>query len=243
MPFPAQLAVSHKIRNIYMAECGKQNLPRLIPQPKRKDRLSIVCFGPTLKETWREIKHPALTVSGAHDFLIERGFVPDWHMDCDPRPHKLRFTERPHPEVTYLMASCCDPKVWEQLKGHKVFIWHMHNGPETVQWLARWDPWSIAVGGGSTAGLRALQIGGFLGFEKFDIYGMDGNFVNGEFRAGHSEAPPQNVEKMKVGEREFETTDLMINAATEFLHTLEIYPNLDIKLHGDGMVKALVERK
>lgn len=240
VPFPAQLAVSHEVRNEYMAECARRILPRLYPLPKRQDRLSVVCYGPTIEETWREIKKPILTVSGAHNFLIGRGVVPDWHMDCDPRPHKLRFIKPPHKDVTYLMASCCDPRSWEILKDHKVYIWHMHNGPETAEWVKVNDPWGMLVGGGSTAGLRALQVGGLLGFNKFDIYGMDGNYVDGKFRAGESKAPPQQLKSIKLegSQRTFQTTDLMLNAAVEYLYTVEHYP-IECQLHGDGMIKAI----
>lgn len=242
VPFPAQLAVSHEIRNKYMEECAKHNLPQLIAAP-RTDRLSIVCFGPTLHDTWSEVKHPALTVSGAHDFMIERGFVPEYHMDCDPRPHKVKFTEKPHKDVTYLMASCCDPKVWENLKGFNVKVWHMHNGKETTDWVSRNAPWSAVVGGGSTAGLRAIQIGGILGFRKFDIYGMDCSSVDGELRAGESNAPPQNKMRVRIKDRIFDTTDLMINAATEYLNHMEAYPMIDCVLHGDGFLQNLVKNK
>jgi hypothetical protein len=185
-----------------------------------------------------DIKHPMLTVSGAHDFLIERGVVPDWHMDCDPRPHKLKFIEKSHAKVTYLMASCCDPKTWDLLSDRKVYIWHMHNGPETAEWVKTNDPWSMLIGGGSTAGLRAMQIGGLLGFSKFDIYAMDGNFVDGKFRTGEAKAPPQNVIRIKVKDREFQTTDLMLNAAVEYLFSIKNYP-IDCRLHGDGMIRAI----
>lgn len=240
VPFPATLAVSHEIRNEYMAECARRMLPRLYPLPKRQDRLSVVCFGPTIENTWGAIKPPILTVSGAHTFLIDRGVIPQWHMDCDPRPHKTKFLEPPRKEVTYLMASCCDPKTWEILKDSKVYIWHMHNGPETAEWVKENDPWGMLVGGGSTAGLRALQVGGLLGFSKFDIYGMDGNFVDGQFRAGQSKAPPQNVIDIKVRNRQFQTTDLMLNAAVEYIYTVKNYP-IECKLHGDGMIRAIEE--
>ena len=240
VPFPSQLAVSHEIRNRYMEECAKHNFPQLLTSP-REDRLSIVCFGPTLHDTWSEVKHPALTVSGAHDFLIERGFVPDWHMDCDPRPHKVKFTEKPHKDVTYLMASCCDPRVWENLNGHNVKVWHMHNGKDTTDWVSKNAPWSAVVGGGSTAGLRAIQIGGILGFRKFDIYAMDCSGAKGNLRASESGAPPQNAMQAKIGGRVFDTTDLMLNAATEYIQHIRAYPMIDCRLHGDGMLKAIVE--
>lgn len=230
-----------------MSECAKRMLPRLYPLPKNSNRLSVVCFGPSLRETWREIESPILTTSGAHNFLVERGIEPDFHVDCDPRVFAcgwatgLKPAFLPTEKTHYLMASCCDPQTWDELEGRKVSIWHMHNGPETAEWVKENDPWAMLVGGGSTVGLRALQVGSLLGYSRFDIYGMDGNFSNGEFRAGGSKGTPQNTYTIKVGDVEYETTDLMLNAATELATTMESYPHLDIKLHGSGMTKALVE--
>jgi hypothetical protein len=248
VPFPAKLAVPHKIRNRYMAECAKRMIPRLYPLPKREDRLSIVCYGPSLKDTWEEIKRPMLTTSGAHNFLVERGVEPDFHVDCDPRIFACGWATGLNPaflatkNTHYLMASCCDPKMWDELEGRRVNIWHMHNGKESVAWVKENDPWGMVVGGGSTVGLRSIQVGGLLGFSRFDVYGMDGNFVDGEFRAGPSQGLPQNKVQVKVGERQFDTTDLMLNAAVEFIQMMKLYGDvIDVKLHGDGMLRAMTE--
>mgnify|MGYP001614535484 CR=1 FL=1 len=70
---------------------------------------------------------------------------------------------------------------------------------------------------------------------------MDGNFIDGKFRASDSDAPPQNVVKIKVRDREFDTTDLMLNAAVEYLNTRKAYPMIECELHGDGMLKAIAD--
>jgi len=48
---------------------------------------------------------------------------------------------------------------------------------------------------------------------------------------------------MKIGDRIFETTDLMINAAVEYLHMIDTYSMIECVLHGDGMLKAIQENK
>ena len=234
------MAVKHSVRNSYMGECKKYGFLRLVASPENKDWLSIACFGPSLKDTWKEIQRPIMSVSGAHHFLIERGIVPDFHVDCDPRPHKVKFITPPHKDVTYLMASCCDPKTWMILRDCKVKTWHAFNGQETSDWIAANDPWSITIAGGSTVGLRALHIGGLMGYRKFNIYGMDGCYKDGEFRAGPSDAPPQTDIKYKIGGRTFETTDLMVNACVEYRAATQLYP-IECRLHGDGMTKAYMD--
>lgn len=59
----------------------------------RNEPIAIVCYGPSLNDTWEEIKNfkYIITCSGSHKFLIERGIIPTWHVDVDPRPHKVEF--------------------------------------------------------------------------------------------------------------------------------------------------------
>ena len=72
------------------------HLPLLKKRDKFNDRwVSIVCYGPSLLDTWKTIKRPMVTVSGAHDFLVDKGITPDWHIDCDPREHKAKMLKKP----------------------------------------------------------------------------------------------------------------------------------------------------
>src|SRR5688572_2533433 len=99
-------------RHRYMLTCLSKKLPRLIQHPARDGPISLVGYGPSLKDTWQDIKPPILTMSGAHDFLIDKGVIPDFHCDVDPRPHKVEMLT-PHKDVIYLMGSVCNPLMWE----------------------------------------------------------------------------------------------------------------------------------
>lgn len=48
---------------------------------KRKDPIAVVCYGPSLNDTWEQIKEYKyiISCSGAHKFLIDRGIIPTWH--------------------------------------------------------------------------------------------------------------------------------------------------------------------
>jgi uncharacterized Rossmann fold enzyme len=76
------------------------HLPLLKKKGKFNDRrMTIACYGPSLEDTWRQLKHPIMTVSGAHDYLVERGVIPDFHVDCDPRAHKAEMLRKPQKET------------------------------------------------------------------------------------------------------------------------------------------------
>lgn len=87
--------------------------------------IAIVCYGPSLNETWEEVKKfkYIMTCSGAHRFLIDRGIIPTWHVEVDPREHKIKLVGEPHKDVTYLIASTCHPKYFEHLESFRRKLW------------------------------------------------------------------------------------------------------------------------
>ena len=231
-------------RHGQMAKALELSRARGWPQLARKSVsdgwMSIVGYGPSLHKTWKYLKRPIMTVSGAHDFLIENGVIPDFHMDCDPREHKAIFVQKPHPGVHYLMSSVCHPKAWDYLEGMKVSLWHLHNGPETAEWIAKHDPGANMIGGGSTAGMRALEIGSMLGYKKFEIHGIDNSFQEGERHAGPHPGKKQNMVKVNCDGRWYESTPQMIEAAKEMITFIENY-DVEMTFYGDGLQQAMVD--
>lgn len=211
---------------------------RLREAPAHGGTMSIVCFGPSLQYTWQDVQRPFMTVSGAHDFMIERGMVPDFHVECDPREHKARFLEHPHREVRYLVASCCHPKMLDQLERQNVKLWHAEDGDAFFEWLKTHDPESLVVGGGSNAGLKALEMAGALGFRKFDVFGMDCSFTPDATHAGVHFGKKQARMRVRCGEREFITSVPMLQGARDFL----LLTGIETQLHGDGLLQAMAEQ-
>ncbi|HET9888484.1 MAG TPA: 6-hydroxymethylpterin diphosphokinase MptE-like protein, partial [bacterium] len=223
-----------------MVEAKKHGWPVMRRVPSHKDFISVVCYGPSLKDTWRYIPRPIMTVSGAHDYLLERGVVPDFHLDCDPREHKARMLKKAHPEVHYLMASVCNPLFWEKLAGHKVSLWHLHNGPETDVWLKENDPKTPPVGGGTTAGSRALQVANLMGYERFHIFGMDCSFSSETQRhAGEHLGKTQKAIQVICGDRAFISSPQMVESARETLLMIQNY-EIWMYFHGDGLQQEMI---
>src|SRR3972149_792273 len=182
--YPMRTAVTHQAEIRQIETCMARGYPRIQIGKLRDDWVSIVGFGPSLTETWTEITQPCITVGGAHDFLIEQGIIPTWHAECDGREHKTKHLEHPHPDVTYLMATICNPRMWDQLQGQKVLTWHNANGKHVVEWIGANDPGGVLLAGGSVIGLTAIHLGGFLGFRRFRLFGFDGNFRGESRHAG-----------------------------------------------------------
>src|SRR5690349_1469799 len=122
--------ISNDLREDQIRVAIRRIPERLIPSESlTNDPMAIVCYGPSLKKTWEEVKKfkYVMTCSGAHKFLIDRGIIPTYHIDLDPREHKVQMLGTPHKDVEYIMASSCHPKMWDVLEGHKVRLWHIFN--------------------------------------------------------------------------------------------------------------------
>lgn len=222
-----------------MAAAKENGWPMIRRVPAQKKTISLVCYGPSLKHTWRYIPRPMMTVSGAHDFMVSKGIIPDFHSDCDPREEKTAML-KPVKGVKYLMASVCHPGIWQILKGHDVELWHLHNGPETDVWLREHDPKTPPVGGGTTIGSRALQVANLLGYERFEIFGMDCSYdEDGTRHAGFHNGKDQNRIEVICGSRTFKSSPQMVEAAREMIVMIQNY-EIWLRFHGDGLMQEMV---
>lgn len=232
-PMRSAITLEAEVRQVKIAV--SQGFPSIQLKPLREDTISIVGYGPSLEDTWKDITHPCMSVSGAHDFLCERGVIPDYHAECDGRDHKTKHLEKPNRVTHYLMATICNPRVWKLLEGCNVTTWHNANGKHIVDWVGKNDPETIMVSGGSVIGLSAIHLAGILGFRKFKLFGMDGNFRGDKRHAGPHYGPPQ-----KVLEREgFKTTPQMSNAVDEFGWLKRDHPELEFQIYGESLLKQL----
>jgi hypothetical protein len=234
VPFPMPPALDEPKRHRYMLSALQYKFPQIREfKEVGNETLSIVGYGPSLKDTWEKIRRPILTMSGAHNFLIERGIVPDFHCDMDPRPHKLQFITPPHKDVHYYMATVCNPWTWEILKAFKVTLWHAVSGNDTERFIDKWDPGTVLISGGSCMGLVAFHLAGCLGYNHFEVFGMDGSWRDGERHAGpHGGFKHGEVEWDCFG-RKFLSSRIMMNSNIELQFMLKNYPILAV-FHGNG---------
>jgi len=215
---------------------------RLEPQyDKRTDEIAIVCFGPSLNDTWEEIKHfkYIMTTSGAHKFLLERGIVPTWQVEVDPRKHKLALLGTPHPNVEYLIASTCHPDYFAALNGFNVKLWHVFDpGDEAIRHLPQGE-WALT--GGCSAGLRALTVARFLGFRNMHIFGMDGSSgASGKHAAEHPSQAKQSFDTSYNGVT-YQTTPGFLEAAKQTWHELDQMGDIVATFYGEGLVQAMAK--
>lgn len=238
--------------------------------PRRASGHVIACaYGPTLRATWETIEAErnayinsvVATCSGAHDFLIERGVVPDYHVEVDPRIHKTVFTKNSHPDVHYLIASCCHPDLVGQLvdAGRRVTLFHVCGGQRDLDFINELEPETMLLAGGGSVGLRLLTLMYSLGYRSFSCRGLDNSYAagTGEQHAGSHSGKIHHEIDVRVGDRWFKSSLIMIAYARYFFAEYKKlsqvsalrgeppvnehgeYVNLTIL--GDGMLAAMAE--
>lgn len=237
--------LSNEQRHEQMAlAIGRFPMLRKCKQRSSGKRVSIACYGPSILNTYKLLRRPIISVSGAHDFLVERGIVPDYHVECDPREHKALMLRHPQPETVYLMATVCHPSWWDKLQGMHVLLWHLVNGDdfETVEWVANHHPegMNCLIGGGSTVGQRAMNVAASaLGYRRFNIHGMDCSYTVNRHAAPHT-GPYQPPIYVQAGSRKFQTTRQMAQAAVEMEKFL-MEMDADVAFYGDGLMQEMAK--
>ena len=88
-----------------------------------KHELCIVGGGPSLADTYKKLKGYIAAINGSLSFLLERGVIPNACGVLDANRHMAEIVE-PHQDVTYYVASVCNPAVFDKLKNCHVILWH-----------------------------------------------------------------------------------------------------------------------
>jgi len=226
-----------------------RKLPEFTPAPTFHDGTFVcVASGWSMPGFIDEIKahkrqgRPIVAVKAAHDFLCENGVKPDLWINLDPRD-RTSGIKLHNEHTTYLVASRCPPVTFDTLKDRRVILWHSWaEGPE----MQALGAGKLAIGGGTTSGMRAINIGYLLGFRKFVLYGYDScNNENGIKRfTGEKTGPTLDV---YVGDgpdkRKFICNAAMAQQANEFQMVYAVMNDITVDARGPGLIAAILEER
>ena len=217
-----------------------------VPHGLESGSCNVVAYGPSLKDTWHLIDDaPIVSMSGSHDFLIERGKIPKYHVEQDPRAHKAVFTSNAHPDVHYLIGTCCAPELFANFgRQHRVSVWHVIEPDAQIkEWIGANDPCGVCMRVGETVGVRAFELAAFLGFKQFRFYGFDCSWVD-EQRAGAHNGDIHVPLSVGIGDARSWTTshELLLTARSFVNMCLQLAGTIDVRVYGDGFAGALLGR-
>ena len=182
-----------------------------------------------------------LAVKRTHDWLIERGIVPDYAVCSDGqrctvdvfRARDVGIVRR-SPGITYLAASISHPDMWEYLRGQAVLIWHPHiDGRQRV--LPEWAGVK-KVYGGSTTGLRSISLAYILGHRNQVLVGMSSCVAaNGAMRATGGKVFDFDAPfPVHYAGRWFWMTAALAQQVNDLMGTLRLCPGIKVDVIGDG---------
>lgn len=222
-----------------------RKLPQLTPALCAHDgHLVVVGSGPSLPDflpeirAERELRRPICAVKGAHDFLCSNEINPDLFLCVDPRD-RTENIQLANDDTIYLMASRCDPVMFDHLQARKVILWHSFGV------IAEGDYYkgNSAIGGGSTSGLRAITVGYVMGFRNFVLYGMDSCLAADRLTKRFTGEQAGQVIDVIVGDRTFYCNGAMAQQAQEVQELMNTLPGLHLDVKGDGLIAAIWEER
>lgn len=224
-----------------------RGLPEVSPCMAHENILSVAAGGPSLADTYRELKGYVGAVNGSLAWLLDRGVVPNACGICDPGPHMVDIIAA-HRDVTYFVASLVHPSVFDKLikAGCNIVLWHVSPMEGLAELLGNnrlQHGGRGMIGGGSTMGLRWLTLGYTCGFRKFRLHGLDSSFRMDPERGRASHAYPDHQDAKDWIELDgFQTKPNFIAQVIDFLGwmdrlTLPDCDPVEIKMYGEGLLQ------
>jgi hypothetical protein len=231
--------------------------------------LNIIANGPSATLYDFDAPGDTLAVNGALKHFTDRGKAPTFWACCDPQALVADFLTDPPLHTIYLIASKCHPLVFQMLQGRDVRLWDIDDHPATKEGCRAV---AVASSVTLCIQTLMSRPGGIFGYRHFEIYGWDACFGEGlEHHAGqHSETRPDNYVQVTVGAsvvpppqipawllerhrfpdlreryvggRTFETSHTWAAEAQDAV-LLTHYADYSVNLHGDGLVKAILESR
>lgn len=251
--------VTQDIIDANVRSACERDLEWFTGQPAHKKTIAICCGGPSLKDSLPDIRWHRrngariVSVNNVLGFLMENGIKPDSHVMLDARPDNAEFVKSAPDGVKYMIASQCDPSVFDALQDRDVLLWH--NMAEGMQPLfeplaeaamtGEGKPFALVPGGGFV-GLRAISLAWLSGYRKVHVYGLDGSFRAGQHHA-YSQSlndgdKPIEVQLGQDGKR-YQCARWMVRQAHEFQ---DAYGQLaergvSVWVHGDGLIPDMAK--
>lgn len=230
-----------------MAANCKRDLPWFTGGPVHKGELVIVGGGPSMLPRIDTIARrqlggaTVLATNGTNKLLRSHGVEPDMVVFVDPSPSVAGFVDHEEPSASiYLIASICDPSVFDALEGRDVFVWHPEMTGETDQQAAIFEQYPskpcALIGGGNTGVMRSMNIGFLLGYRTIHLYGVDSSYPRGEPDHAYTKHDGPEPEPMSVifGGRSYCASPWMIRQADEFKFYYAQLTSLGCKIHVHG---------
>jgi hypothetical protein len=179
-----------------------------------------------------------MVIRDAHDYLIERGIVPDYALSVDPLPTAADCFKSPHLSVEYLISAQSDDVMFDFLKAANVTVWYPY-----ITDGQREPKNKMLIGGATTSGLRGIVVAYVLGYRDFHIFGMDSCLSGDALRVNGTKAKEDDQIVDVRLERDgpvFYCNTAMALQAQNFQDIYEQLPGATFKGYGEGLIQSMI---
>lgn len=199
----------------------------------------IVGGGPSLKESIEEIRlrktegQTIFATNATYKFLLENGIRPDYHVMLDARPENVEFIVE---DAKGIFCSHCAPNVLASCKDVTIFHPYAEDIIEVIQDEKR--PCAL-IAGGSSVGLKAIEITYVMGFRNIHVYGMDSSYRDDNH---HAYKQPLNDSERTLeitcNGVNYKAAAWMIVQVEEFKAQIQnlLSDNVTVTIHGTGLL-------
>jgi hypothetical protein len=208
----------------------------------------ILAGGPSLNDFQITIKQlraagvKLVTLNGSYQWALDHGLVPSAQCVVDARPFNARFTKPYVPGCKYLLASQCDPGVYEGIP--REAIWQWHTGVSDIRDIldAHLSEY-YEIPGGQTVLLRSIALLRVLGYRQMHLFGADSCLVDGAHHAyKQNENNTDQVIAVTCGGRVFYCQPWMVAQAQGFVETIQMLGDLiELEVYGDGLLRHILQ--
>jgi len=232
------------LRELRLSQC---------PEPRQA---IIIGGGPSVDLHASDVQ--ALREQGAVVYAIERmlpwcinhGFAPEYVVTMDASDDVIdAFSVKPHAS-TYLVATQCQPSVFEALRGRKVYL---YNTPQKgISMADFWDDanrqFVTQVNAGGSVTICAMSLAMTLGARYLHVFGFDCHVTDGTYANGIAGVGDQkHTYEIKIDgvDKIYTTTSPYLSFAQQFFrligmakkeHMLE-----SVEVYGDSLVKPMAK--
>ena len=206
----------------------------------KTEPIAVVGYGPSLNATWERLRdfNVIISTSKAHEFLLDKGLKPTFHMDLDSRKHKMEFMQRPQPDVKYMLSSHIYPDYPKMLlaRGITPQMFHVE-----IEKHVKLDPCYKGMVARFDVGAQAAEWSYLNGYRDIHLFGVEYGCAEG---TGNTHAGPHHGVPHGPDQRIFIDVDGRIFEGTKlFFHGLLLAEQLmcwraAVKwtIHGDGLL-------
>ena len=214
----------------------------------------IIGGGPSVEFHVEQLEQ--LKVNGAAVITIERmlpwcllhGIVPEYVAVMDASDDVIAAFHTLPTMCRYLVATQCQPAVFDALKGLEVSIFSTpQRGIDINAMREKHDlPMATQVNSGGSVTLCAMSLAMTLGARSLHVFGFDCHVTQGTYAkgiAGVGEQPDTFEVSARGDEKRYRTNSAYLSFAQQFFKLMEMARQWGlietVKIYGDSLVKAI----